>query len=1194
MPFISYSMVLLAGVCLYAGVHFLIHYLHHRYTCVVPNVVFLLFGLMCFLTVANMGVELYAYQTPDAASYVQAFKLRDVTAGLFLCLWPWFVYRYSNIGPRILVSALSIYFAMLIIISLSRPYGGFFETLPELKNITMQWGEQIVMQSHSRLNWFGIVYWLGVLGLVIFTAYASVRQYRKGQRHQALLLAFGLAAATGLTFENLLVRAGVIDFIFLAQFGFPALIVIMGAGLHRQANEYLQRIQSVLDHVPAMVYMKDQDGRYLFINRAYEKQFNLNHSNVTGLTDYDLFDRERAEMFRANDQDVLASGESVIYEEVARHADGTKHTYRSVKFPLYKDTNEAYAVCGISTDITQQKVLQTKYQSLFEHASDVILLADADNGRILDVNPAASKLYGYRREELLTMTLLDLSSQDTRKDVKPTMQQVRQQQSLVFERENRCKDGRVIPVEVSSRLIDVDGRPVLLGLIRDISERKKTQAMITQNELKYRTLFETAGEAIFLMHNDKFIDCNPRTLEMFGCKREEIVGNTPIAFSPKQQYNGGDSAQMAMQRINAAFSGNPQYFEWLHSKLDGTLFDAEVSLNRIDLDGRACLQAIVRDVTERRRHDEAIKNIAAGVSAKSGEEFFQQLVSHLASLFTAKYAFIGVFDETDPVLVNTLAVVIDGAQGKNMTYRLNGTACENMCALFPNDQELRKMQAENFIATPLRDSKHNEIGLIAILDTKPLTNVIQIQPMLEIFAARAGVELERMQAEQYIRRLAFEDYLTGLSNRAALHEHLTRVLTHTEVKNIPGAMMLIDLDHFKTINDALSHDVGDDVLRLVGKRLREIVGEDVYLARMGGDEFVAVVLAKSGATDAQFKDQAYSMAVDIVLALEAPFMLDQRILNIGASIGLVFFPQHGDNELDILRRADMALYCAKNQGRGNVQMYRPELQLVANERLQIERGLRHAIEYNELSLHFQPQVVTDGRLLGTEALLRWNHPELGSVSPDRFIPVAEETGLIHAIGAWVLDAAGKKIRAWKMRHIEFPCHMSINVSAWQFASPAFVGQVLDVINTHHLDPGQIVLELTETALLYDVQETITKLKTLQDTGVRIALDDFGTGYSSLAYLKDIPIDILKIDKAFIAELTHTQDHPLVETIIAMGHHMNLEVIAEGVENEAQKLILENLGCKGFQGFHFCRPLPECDFTEWLARRNAQQSDQQMA
>ncbi len=1206
MPLITYSMLVLAGVCLYAGLHFLIHYAHGRYTCVIPNSLYLLFALMCLLAVGFIGLELAVYRSQDALEYVRAFQWREAFAGIFLGIWPWFVYRYTNVGPRTVVIGLSGYFALLVLITLVRPYGGTFAALPEVSPIALPWGEQISFHAQPRMNWYGISSLVGVLLLVSYTYYASVCQYRRGQRQPAILLGAGMSVFIALVFENLSVRAGLLDFIFLAQYGFPALIVIMGISLHRQAHEYIERIQTVLDQVPAMVYMKDQEGRYLYINRTYENNFRITASDMIGHTDYDLFDRQQADSFRANDEDVLVSGHSVTFEEVADHTDGSKHTYRSVKFPLYKDTSVPYAVCGISADITQQKELQSKYQSLFDHANDIILLADAYTGRILDVNPAASKLYGYRRDELLAMTIYDLSSRENVKDVSALIKQLRNNHAMVFEREHRCKDGRILPVEVSSRQIELGGRPVFLSLIRDISERNKFEIALRQSE-------QRLAEAQRVAHIGHWELDLVSTKLIWSDEIYRIFGIDPATHEASYDLFIAAIHPDDREQVNKAYAESvknhtPYTIEHRLSLADGTIkYVQERGETHYSPDGTP-LRSIgtVQDITERRRYDEAIKNIAAGVSAQSGEEFFQQLVRHLGMIFAAKYAFIGLLDEHDSHQVKTIAASADGEIVDNISYRLEDTPCANVigdqtCAypenvqkMFPKDHLLVEMGAQGYIGAPLFDARQKPIGLLVVLDTKPLTNMVHIKPILEIFAARASAELERVKSERHIRRLAFEDYLTGLGNRAALHEHLSSVLARSRSRSAGGAMLLIDLDHFKTINDALSHDVGDHVLRLVGQRLRETAGDAVYLARIGGDEFVAVMTGQANATNGQIEDAAYTLAVNIVLALESPFILDQRILNIGASIGLVLFPQHGDNELDILRRADMALYRAKNQGRGNVQVYQPDLQKIANERLQIERGLRHAIEHHELSLHYQPLVAADGKVFGAEALLRWHHPELGDVSPSRFIPVAEETGLIHTVGAWVIEAACQQLRAWQDTKNRFDGYLSINVSAWQFASANFVGQVLDVLARYRLESGHIVLELTETALLYDVQETIVKLKSLQAAGLRIALDDFGTGYSSLAYLKDIPIDILKIDKAFIAELTQTNEHPLVETIIAMGHHMNLNVIAEGVETGEQKETLENLGCRAFQGYHFCRPLAEPDFIKWLMAHSHKPGNQQLA
>ncbi|HQT26398.1 MAG TPA: bifunctional diguanylate cyclase/phosphodiesterase, partial [Burkholderiales bacterium] len=373
------------------------------------------------------------------------------------------------------------------------------------------------------------------------------------------------------------------------------------------------------------------------------------------------------------------------------------------------------------------------------------------------------------------------------------------------------------------------------------------------------------------------------------------------------------------------------------------------------------------------------------------------------------------------------------------------------------------------------------------------------------------------------------------------------------------------------------HDVGDEVLRAVARRLSEVVSENAFLARLGGDEFVALMTT----SEKDAEDAALVLARKIMEKLASPLFVGERAFNIGASIGVALFPEADETELDILRHADMALYLAKSQGRGGIQLYQPNLQAEATNRLQIEEGLRRAIANDELELYFQPQVDVDGRMVGAEALLRWHHPELGSVPPSSFIPVAEETGLIHEIGGWVFENSCARLTSWLDSAIPFVGQLSINVCPWQFARPDFVSQVRRVLDEHGMDASRLMLELTETALLYDLEEAVGKLRTLRSLGFGIALDDFGTGYSSLAYLKDLPLDKIKVDKAFVGELVSTTEHPLVESMIAIGHHMHLGVIAEGVETAAQAEILASLGCEHFQGYFFSHPLPEKRFTEWM-------------
>jgi diguanylate cyclase (GGDEF)-like protein len=457
---------------------------------------------------------------------------------------------------------------------------------------------------------------------------------------------------------------------------------------------------------------------------------------------------------------------------------------------------------------------------------------------------------------------------------------------------------------------------------------------------------------------------------------------------------------------------------------------------------------------------------------------------------------------------------------------------------------------------------------------------------LKALTARLRTEIdERRKVETQIRLMASRDDLTGLANRASLHQHLTEVLGQATLSEQYNAMLLIDLDHFKTINDALGHDVGDEVLREVAHRLTKIVAEraslDAFLARLGGDEFV-VVISRISLDKEKSTEISREMAERVAEDMSRPLFVGERVLNVGASIGVTLFSDEGITEADILRRADMALYRAKSSGRNTIQFYEPPMQAAADERHALEKGIRAALDNGELELYFQPQVNAAGRMIGAEALLRWRHPERGDIPPATFIPIAEETGLIHSIGGWVLHQACDRLKTWLRAGVPFTGHLSINVSQWQLVRPDYIQQFSNALTQCGMDPGQLTLEITESSLLYSPDETIEKLRVLRAMRLRIALDDFGTGYSSLAHLKNLPLDLIKIDKVFVNELTRSLEHPLVESIIAIGKNMELNVIAEGVESEIQRSILIEMGCDGFQGHLICHPLPEKEFLAWIA------------
>lgn len=445
----------------------------------------------------------------------------------------------------------------------------------------------------------------------------------------------------------------------------------------------------------------------------------------------------------------------------------------------------------------------------------------------------------------------------------------------------------------------------------------------------------------------------------------------------------------------------------------------------------------------------------------------------------------------------------------------------------------------------------------------------------------------REEAELSLRHLAYHDALTGLPNRLRILDMIAESATGARRTRSHCAAMVIDLDNFKTINDALGHRVGDRMLEAVADRLLACAPPDAVLGRLGGDEFMVVVEHLPADVGAA-ATQAQQIAQDVRTRLTAPISIDSNVLSVGASVGVALFSGRNGDAPDVIRRADIALYRAKAAGRNAVRLFEPEMQSVADERLELERGLRAAVEslgsHTSFQLHFQPQLSVDGRLLGAEALLRWRHPTLGEVTPDVFIPIAEETGLIHALGAWVVGESCTRIREWDARRVDFGEHLAVNVSPWQLAHPDFVDRTEKLVREAGVQPGRITLELTESALLQGFEAALQTMYALAGIGFRLALDDFGTGYSSLSYLSQLPLHELKIDRSFVCGLRPEAPSPLASFIVDVGRRLGMTTIAEGVESESQRATLDALGCDGLQGYLVCPPLPADAFVAWLERR----------
>jgi diguanylate cyclase (GGDEF)-like protein/PAS domain S-box-containing protein len=434
---------------------------------------------------------------------------------------------------------------------------------------------------------------------------------------------------------------------------------------------------------------------------------------------------------------------------------------------------------------------------------------------------------------------------------------------------------------------------------------------------------------------------------------------------------------------------------------------------------------------------------------------------------------------------------------------------------------------------------------------------------------------DRIRAEQEIQQLAFFDVLTGLPNRTLLHDRLEQMFAAAHRDGGHFALLFMDLDRFKYVNDSMGHTVGDKLLQAVAKRIQECVREGDTVARLGGDEFVVLLREADGAG-------ATKVAEKLIKSIGEPFLIDGVQIATHASIGISLYPEDAQDSDTLVKNADVAMYRAKEDGRNNFQFFEPEMNFRANRIFGMERDLHNALAKGEFELHYQAQAdLTSGVVCGAEALIRWNHPERGRVSPAEFIPVAEETGQIVALGEWVLRTACAQLAQWRRSGVPvFP--VAVNLSIRQLLQPSLVELVRAVLAENHLQPGDLELEITEGIMMGDAKAAMEFLTTMHEMGIQLSIDDFGTGYSSLNYLKNLPVNKLKVDQSFVRDIeVDSSDAAIVRSIISLGHRLDLRVIAEGVETLAELDFLRMRGCDEIQGYYFSRPLPADEFERFI-------------
>jgi diguanylate cyclase (GGDEF)-like protein len=705
---------------------------------------------------------------------------------------------------------------------------------------------------------------------------------------------------------------------------------------------------------------------------------------------------------------------------------------------------------------------------------------------------------------------------------------------------------------------------------------------------RYQYAFDGSLDELALVDpkSGRLLEVNAPFVQRSGFVRAQLLGGrieTYDAVLPPEQRS-----ELGLKLVR---EGSVQ-FRANKPRADGTTYPADVSVQLAVQDGRLVHFYTFRELGELGRYQQAL-NVISGLSQVGGGDeginaAVRSIVDWLAldyvALVSARpeqagemqplvvyHRFSPAEDTPDPLRQPTFKHVLDGDEVVHLS---------DAWRLSPDDGFVRERRFECLIGLPLCDERRVALGALVVARREPLATLSPTIEALRAIGHRLALELELRRAREQGRVRGLQDSLTGLPNRLLFNDRLESVIQEAHRTGEMFAVLFVDLDRFKNINDSLGHNVGDHVLVAVARRLRASVRASDTVARYAGDEFTMIL------RHIVQREDVMRIADKIVRVMEAPLTLPGGLeLQITASLGLSFYPDDATTAERLLKHADVAMYTAKGMGRNNYQAYVAVPEDSHQQRLALEAKLRQAERNGELRVFYQPQVDTRTEdIVGMEALIRWEHPELGMISPGFFIPLAEETGLIIPIGEWVLRAACVDARRWQTR-FSLPLRISVNLSPLQLRQPNLVALVASVLEETGVPPHLLDLEVTESISVKSIPNLLETLQALRELGCQISIDDFGTGQSSLDYIKRFPADRIKIDQAFVRNIgLDPDDEAIVQATIGMAHNLNRAVVAEGVEIEAHLDFLRALGCEVLQGYLFCRPLPAASLENLLAER----------
>lgn len=743
-------------------------------------------------------------------------------------------------------------------------------------------------------------------------------------------------------------------------------------------------------------------------------------------------------------------------------------------------------------------------------------------------------------------------------------------------------------------------------LFRQVKQLNQSRLRIEASEERYRLLFTGAEDAILLMNKDHlYVDCNPAAVRLLGVSnRSDIIGHKAGEFSSITQSIPGmshtDSRALIDQLIERAFEGEPQRFESIIERDGGTRYN-EVMLSLVELNGERLLFCTERDVSAQKYSEqllEAQNHLLQLIGANEDPLFILSSVCDFVEklrpfwsvgiqlLADDQRTFIQSVGRGFPDVLSRQIIDMPVTHGSGIWSEAVLVACPVQLSNFQRAPSMQFVNGLELLgklnsgsAWPLMDKHGHILGSFTVLlsDSQKLSDddMSLIGIMIEI----ATIAIEGRRSEKKILQLAHYDELTGLPNRFLYHQHLAKALALAERNNCQLAVLFLDLDRFKNINDTFGHDEGDRVLRGISQRFRQALRESDIIARVGGDEFILLV--------DQFSDprDLGDIADKLLFEASQPFEIHGQECQLSASIGIATFPADGHDAQTLLKNADIAMYRAKNKGKDNYQFYASEMNTHTIEQLAFEARLRKALERLEFVVYYQPKIsLQTGKIVGAEALVRWDHPERGILYPGDFITLAEETGLISRLGMLVLDVACRDVLSFRQIDSNFG-RIAINLSGSQFNDPQLLDEIKGIVDFWRVPADALEFEITESMVMHNREQAIVLMDGFRSAGFSLSIDDFGTGYSSLAYLKRFPVDSVKVDRSFIKDIPEDpNDTAIVLAIVAMAHTLGLKVIAEGVDAQTQLTTLRDFQCDEYQGFYFSKAVPAKEFLQLLQKQ----------